>query len=320
MKKKKKQISISDLSLKEKIAQMIIIGRSEFDPRFLKLGIVGIFIGRLNSKEEYKKFISHYQKNSKIKLFISADVEGYQTPFNKFYKSKSFGEIKNKKQAYNLGKDQGKIMRELGFNLNFSPVVEVRNIVWPGRSFHGNVKEIKEKIRNYIKGLHEEKILATAKHYPGGSLIKDPHLFKFKTKIPCVDLELFDESIKSKTDFIMIGHPIVYGIVDSKGKQCTISPEIIYDLKKKFQGIIITDAITMLGLKKSYTFSFNKIYLDLISAGNDIILDTNYLSTFNKVLKRIKKVEKAVKKGKISEQRINQSVKKILEMKGYEVI
>ncbi|GAJ13157.1 unnamed protein product, partial [marine sediment metagenome] len=253
-----------------------------------------------------------------IKLFVATDMEGYWNPFADFYKSKSFGEINSSEQAHELGKEHGEILKELGFNLDFSPIVEIRNKVWPGRSFTGTEEEIKQKIASYIGGLHFQEILATAKHYPGGSMVKDPHKVRFKVNSTKQELEMFDTAIENNIDAIMIGHPIVYGELDSKGKQATVSQEVILPLKEKFDGVIITDAITMWGLRISYLFNFHKIYADLIKAGNDVILDTHPYSSYWTIKRRMKNLEKAVKKGEISEERINESVRRILKAKGYE--
>lgn len=310
------EINLSSLSLDEKLAQMIIIRGDKFDERFLSLGVGGIFLDKQQTREDYIDLISKYQNNSKINLFVSTDMEGYWNPF-KFYQTKNFSQIKNKQEAYNLGKEHSKVLKEIGFNIDFSPVVETKNKVWPGRSFNGNVNEIKEKIEGYITGLQEDGILATAKHYPGGSLIKNPHIFKVKAKISNEDIEFFDVAIKNNVSAIMISHASVYGAVDSKGKQCTISEAIISGLRKKFKGLIITDEINMLGLKWSYLLNSNKIYIDLINAGNDVILD---FSSYNKVKKRIEETKKAVNSGKISEEKINEHVKRILERKGYKIL
>ena len=64
-------------------------------------------------------FIYFYQNNSKIKLFVATDMEGYWNPFNNFYNSSSFGDINSREESYNLGKEHGKILNELGFNLDF---------------------------------------------------------------------------------------------------------------------------------------------------------------------------------------------------------
>lgn len=311
-------INFSKLSLEEKVGQLIFVRPDSLNEKYIsELHIGGIFLSKQKTKAEYLDYINFYKNHSKKNLFFAADMEGYWNPFNHFYKSKSFGEIRSKEEAYNLGKEHGKIMKELGFNLDFSPVVEVRNNVWPGRSFTGSENEIKNKISGYIRGLHSQDILATAKHYPGGNLVRNPHIFKYKINAKNQELEMFDEAMNSDVDFIMIGHPIIYGELDSKGKQATISPDIIYPLKEKFDGLIITDAVTMLGLRISYLFNFKKVYPDLIRAGNDIILDTHIHSGYNKIKKRRDEIIKQAKEDEFLMKRIDESSKKILEKKGY---
>ncbi|MBU0466073.1 MAG: hypothetical protein KJ718_03545 [Nanoarchaeota archaeon] len=317
------EITLSSLTLKEKIAQSVMVKGNKFDDKFTELGVGGVFLDGLESEEAYKELIEKYQDSSKIKLFVATDLEGYWNPFPN-YKSKSFGEIKNQEQAYQLGKEHGQILKETGFNLDFSLIAESKNTVWPGRSFIGSNEEIKQKIKFYIKGLQEQRVMAIAKHYPGGSMLKDPHIFKVKANISEQDLELFDIAIKNNVSAIMIGHTIVSGTIDSKTKQSTVSKEVISHLreKQKFKGIVITDAIGMMGLRWSYLFNHEKLYVDLAKAGNDIILDSafSFSNHGERAEKGINAVVKAVENGEISEKRIDESVKRILEAKGYQVI
>lgn len=315
------KINISEMSLDEKIGQLMIVRPTDLNENYIKeLHIGGIFLSKQTSKEDYVKYVDFYKNISNINLFVAADMEGYWNPFSYFYSSKNFGEINSYDESYKLGKSHGEILNELGFNLDFSPVVEIRNNIWPGRSFTGSEDEIKQKISGYIAGLHSENVLATAKHYPGGNLVKNPHLIKYKINATESELEMFDVAINSSVDFIMVGHPVIYGSLDSNGKQATVSPEIVQNLREKFDGIIITDAVTMLGLRISYPFNFKKVYPDLILAGNDIILDTHVNSNYNKLIKRRNELKKSVLEGKISQERIDESVVRILEKKGYEVI
>lgn len=319
--KMKDTIYLSQLTLKEKLGQLVIVKPQGLDPKYLtELHVGGIFLNDKKTAEKYSSTIEYYQGNSKIKLFVATDMEGYWNPFKRFYDSENFGDVKDDPEAYDLGMEHGKILSELGFNLDFSPVVEARNKVWPGRSFTGTDQEIKEKISAYIEGLHKQGIMATAKHYPGGALIKNSHLIRYRAEIFPEDLEYFDHAISKKVDAIMVGHPVVYGAVDSRGKQASRSREILEPLREKYDGLIITDAVTMLGLRLSYLFDFQKIYGDLLRAGNDIILDTHKNSGYNAISRRLDNLENQVKNGKISEDLIDERVKKVLEKKGYLVL
>jgi len=313
------EISLSDLTLQEKIGQMMMVKGNEYDSRFLDLGVGGIFLSSQKTKEETKKLIEKYQENSKIPLLVSADLEGHWNPFP-FFESKEFGDINTEDEAEQLGISHAEILKDLGFNLDFSPVVESKNKVWPGRSFTGQIHEIKSKSTSYIKGLQENGIHATAKHYPGGSMMEDPHHFKVRAHIPQEELDLFNEAIANEVSAIMIGHAIVTGAIDSEGRQATVSPEVISHLRKDFDGLIVTDAIGMWGLKWSYLFRSDKMFVDLAKAGNDVILDTHYIfPNYRRVKSGINAIVKAVEKGEISERQIDESVTRILKKKGYNV-
>lgn len=309
-------INISELSLDEKIGQMVMARTEATSPQVLKLNLGGIFLFNQKSEAEYKSIIDYYKDNSKISPLVAADMEGYWNPFSSFYQSKTFGEINTPEEALSLGKEHADIMKRLGFNLDFSPVVEERNTVWPGRSFKGTHTKIKEKVKNYINGLQSNGIMATAKHYPGGSMLKDPHIWKVRYNLTIEDLDLFQTAIDNNVSAIMIGHPIISGVLDSKGKQATVSPEIISYLRQNFHGLIITDAINMLGLQWSYLFKYKQLYIDLVKAGNDIILD---FSSPSLIKRRMDALKLEVKKGNIPEKRIDESVERILQAKGYEV-
>lgn len=314
-----KEINFSELTTKQKVGQLIIAKPQSMDSKWLELELGGIFVNHLNSSRDFKEHINYYENNSNIKLFVATDMEGYWNPFN-FYEGKNFGEINSKKEAYDLGIEQGKLLSEMGFNLDFSPVVEIRNNVWPGRSFTGNKKDISEKIQGYIEGLKDQKILSTAKHYPGGNLVKNPHLVKYRIESSKDELEMFQVAFDSKVDAVMVGHAIIYGELDSKGKQATVSKEIIGKLKEDFDGLIITDAVTMICLSSSYLFNFKKVYPDLILAGNDIILDTHKFSNYRQIKRRMNYLSKEAEKNPELMKRINESVKKVLEKKGYEIL
>ena len=313
------EINLSNLTIEEKVGQMFIVNANKgVNEKFLSLGIGGIFLNNNKITEDFKKIIDDYQKRSRIKLFVSTDLEGYWNPFSD-YTSKSFGEIKTAEEAKLLGEEHAKKLNEAGFNLDFSPVVESKNEVWHGRSFLGTFEERKEKIESYLQALQTNSIIATAKHYPGGSMEKNPHWRLVKAKIDSGDLKNFEIAINAKVKAVMIGHAIVSGKINSKGKPSSVSPEVIRSLRNKFSGLIITDDINMLGIRLKYLFKKEKMCVDIVKAGNDLILDS-WRTNPKKVEKCIKAITKSIDSGEISEERINDSVKRILEAKGYKVI
>jgi len=113
----------------------------------------------------------------------------------------------------------------------------------------------------------------------------------------------------------MISHQITTGVVDTLGKPA-VSSHLIDELSETFDGLLITDEIGMFGLRKYYKTDKER-YVDVFEVDNDIVL-VFHKDTF--VLEKlIDTVAEAVKEGKIDEGRIDRSVKKILETKGYKV-
>lgn len=323
MKKSGKTISLNDLSLRQKLAQMIIV-RGELNRKYYnKIGVGGIFFGNKNTKEEFEELFNVFKKDCSIEPFFCADLEGAWNPFKKFKTFSSFSEIKNKSDAYKLGVEQGKYLKKLGFNMNFSPVAESSDKVYKKRTFKGSAKEIEEKLRAYVKGL-QKYVHGTGKHYPGRSLTINQHVFVDREKITKEDLDLFNGCFSEKISAVMTSHTVCYGEVDSKGLPMSVSSNAISELKKKFKGLVIADDVNMLALRL-HSFSKKKTYKRVINAGNDMIIDVGFLvgrygGIKGRQLSRILNyLEKEVKAGRIDESRINRSVTKILIVKGYVV-
>jgi len=308
-------VKLDSMTLRQKLSQMIIV-RGDKKGNFNNLNIGGIFLDRQKSEEDYKELIQEYQDEARIKLFVSTDLEGAWTPFHEQKEHQIFpyfSEIGSREEAYDVGKAHGELLKEVGFNLNFAPVAEFSDKAYGGRVFLGTKEEIKEKLEGYIEGL-QENVMGTCKHYPGKTLHKNLHLISDNQKISKEDLELFDWCIENDVAAIMVSHPIVTGEVDSNGKPSTVSKEVIDTLE--FEGFVIADEINMRGLKNFYPDK-TKLYVDLINAGEEVILDF-YLDPRD-VYKLVLELEREVKNGKISEDKIDESVSKILKYKGYEV-
>ena len=308
-------IDFSSLTLKQKISQMILVrGDKEKDMEMTQLNIGGIFLDRQKSKQGYISLIKKYQDNSKIKLIVSSDMEGTWNPFAKFQNFPKFSEIKNREEAYKTGLEEGKLMKEVGFNLNFAPVAEFSDEVYGGRVFSGSNNEIKEKLESYIRGL-QENIRGACKHYPGRGMIRNLHKWKDKQEITSEDIELFDICFKNNISAVMIGHQIVNGERNSEEMPSSVSEKVISSLN--FSGLIISDEVNMLGLKRDYLFNKKKMYQELINSGENLILDfkLDKISLY----RLVSDIEKQAYQGKINEKKIDESVKKILTFKGYKL-
>jgi beta-N-acetylhexosaminidase len=122
-------------------------------------------------------------------------------------------------------------------------------------------------------GLQQEGIIATAKHYPGKTLVvRDPHKFIVSADISNEDLYPYQYlSGQGDVKAIMISHIIPSGAVAAQSP-AVASPELITHLQQNFSGLIISDEINMLGLKNFYP-TLDGLYIAVFAAGNDLILN-----------------------------------------------
>lgn len=311
-------VNLSSMTLRQKLAQMVVVRGDGLDPRFNNLGVGGIFLDRQPTGDVYQGLIEEYQEGAVIELFVATDLEGAWTPFHDPTEDEVFpflSEIETAEEAYDVGLRHGELLAKIGFNVNFAPVAEYSDNTYGGRVFSGNSDEIKSKVVWYIEGL-QENVIGTCKHYPGRSMERNLHHVSDRQEISKEDLELFDLCIEKGVGAIMVSHQIVNGVVDSDGRPASVSSEVIGELEN-FEGLIIADEINMAGLKNFYPDKTQQ-YVDLINAGNDIILDFD-LSPVD-LHRLLKDLEERVLSGAVSEREIDESVEKIFVSKSYGVI
>ena len=323
---------LKTLSLEEKIGQMMLIGLQEkfFDENanyMLNTYHVGgiIFYDRnMETKDQVKKFTDDLQKNSKIPLFIALDEEGGRVSRMKHaITPPPSQELIGRSGDFNLAKvhavETAKKLREVGININFAPVADVGNY---DRSFGSDAKIVAEFVSQAAQGYEAENFFYTLKHFPGiGKAKVDPHkdiseIEDSKNILLAEDVlpfkKIIDEQNNSKF-MVMIGH-LKYLALD-KENPATLSPAIVTKLLREelnFQGVIITDDLEM-GAVGNYN-SPEKIGIQAVNAGADILLVCHNYETQKKVCDA---VLNAVQRGEISEERINQSVRRILKMKNF---
>lgn len=312
-------IDLDSMTLEQKIAQMVIVHGALYNlEAWQSMQVGGIHLFAMENADLYKTVVDKFQGSSQIPLFVTIDFEGCWNPFSNFKESLSVSEIELAEDAFQKGRDDGKFLNELGFTVNFAPVVDLNDEIWNCRSFPGDEKEISELAEAYILGLQSQNILATAKHYPGKTLVaKDPHKYLVTATIEEKDVYPYEYlSEKNEVSSFMVSHIITSGTIDSEGIPSVASEKVVNDLKQGFTGLIISDEINMLGLKDFYP-TLDGMYLAVFKAGNDVII--NFNEDPNEVYRMILVVKEAVERGEISEGRIDNSVRKILEAKGFKV-
>lgn len=343
---------LDSMTLEEKLSQMIIVDipyifdnhkQEDFTRvnesvevflRTRKPGGIILFENNMKTTEQTKELISNIKKiKSKAPLFISVDQEGGRVdkiPIKlNVPTAKSIGMTGNPRKAYEAGKKIGNALKELGFNLNYAPDMDVntnpKNPIIGDRSFGSDVKKVSIFGVEFIRGLRKEGILSTAKHFPGhGDTIGDshkgfvevPHDIK---RINKIELAPFTAAIRSNVDFIMVGHIAMPALDDSK-MPASLSKPIVTDLlkgKMGFKGVVITDALDMGAITQKYN-KFEAVKL-AINSGCDIalmpditIIPGKDVSEYDDLIAYLR-VE--VEYGNIEEERINDAVMRILEAK-----
>ncbi|MCY7347622.1 MAG: glycoside hydrolase family 3 protein [Pyrinomonadaceae bacterium] len=326
--------TLAKMTLREKIGQMIVMPLSgEFanvnSARFkemrrqiteLKVGGFTLFRGEANS---IAVLTNGAQRLAKIPLFFSADYErGLRmqlrtgTPFTTNMGVAAAGDVQ---AAYNQGKIICEEMRAIGANWLFAPVADVNNNpdnpVINIRSFGADPKRVGEFVAAEVRGVREANCLATLKHFPGhGNTATDSHIglsviSANRAELNATEIAPFKKTIDAGVDAIMTAHLAVPNVTGDN-LPSTLNPKIINDILRKdlkFDGIISTDSMEMGAITKAYPNGASAV--SAIKAGVDVVLFPPNVDA------AISAIEAAVVSGEITEERLNESVERLLNAK-----
>ena len=318
----------NSLSLEEKIAQLFINWvspeQSDFEEikKLVEVNKIGGLIFSIGTTKTHIDWLNKFQSISKTPLLVTMDAEWgpsqrlsdvFAHPWNM-----TLGAIQDNELVKSISKRMAEQNKALGINYNFSPSVDVnnnsKNPIIGNRSFGEDPDNVYRKAKAYIMGHKEAGVFTSVKHFPGhGDTDKDSH----KTlpvisgnieRLNKVELYPFKKLIEDGVvESVMTAHLSVPSL--DKRFPSSLSKKTINDLlinEYNFTGITVTDALDMKGVLQD-----PKINVDLraFEVGNDIILMSTDVS------KGIKLIEERLKKGKISMDRLSNSVKKILSLK-----
>ncbi len=286
-----------------------------------KIGSFAIFQSDLL---EVATLLNELQKESKIPLLFASDFEnGLAMRIRRgtsFPHLMALGATDDSILAYEYGKIIAEESRAVGVHINFSPVIDLnnnpKNPVISYRSIGENIKLVNKISNALIKGMQDNGIIATAKHFPGhGDTETDSHfdlpVLKFsKSHLDSFELKTFQNAIRIGVKAMMIAHLAIPSIENNTKIPASLSRKIIDSLLLKsfnYKGIVITDGLEMKGVKKNFTDK--EIAIMAINSGNDILLGPEDPQLM------IDTLVDAVRSGIISEERINRSVLKILRTK-----
>lgn len=330
---------LAEMTLEEKIYQMFIVSPEQITGvntvtaagEATKLALQtypvgGIMYSKPNmiSQEQIKEVIDNSQSYSDINLFIAVDEEGGTvnrlmdtlgtTKIDSMYTYKNKGTKTARENARTIAKD----MKSLGFNLDFAPVADVwtnpQNTVIGERAYSDDFKEAAELVNAAVEGFHEGGVLCTLKHFPGhGDTEEDTHtstayVTKSIENMKREEYLPFEAGMDAGAELVMVGHMIVESVDDSV--PASLSEKIVTKILREelgFDGLIITDALNMAAISEQY--SSGQAAVMAVKAGNDLLLEPENLT------ESVNGIMEAVTEGTISEERINESVLRILQTK-----
>ncbi|MEE1013840.1 MAG: glycoside hydrolase family 3 N-terminal domain-containing protein [Clostridia bacterium] len=277
----------------------------------------------LESPEQTKTMITNTKDYAAIPPFMAVDEEGGAvarvadtlgtTKFSPMYDYRAEGAEK----AYEIGATLARDIRQFGFNQNYAPVADVwtnpSNTVISTRAFSDNPDAVAERVAAAVRGLQENGVIATLKHFPGhGDTAEDSHTgqaFSYKTleELRACEFIPFRAGIEAGADFIMCAH-INVPAVDNL--PATLSKTLVTDILRNelgFHGVIITDAMEMNAIAGFYSPEESAVLA--INAGCDMILCPSDM------VRAAEGILSAIQKGELTEARIDESVLRILTVK-----
>ena len=325
---------VANMSDADKVGQLLMIGihgkTLNDDAKFMlneyRVGGIILFDRNMESKDQVKSLIADINKTGKsaglTPLFIGIDQEGgavarMEDQLIKVPPAEELGKEPIEK-AVSLAKQSGTELKDLGFNINFAPVADLG--LTYGRSFSTNPDEVVRYASAVGKAYDEAGLWYSYKHFPGIGKT-DVDLHADTSVVPVSKETLLNEDTKVFVDLIKQSKPNTYAIMVSHAMYPQIDPDhpsslskaIITDWLRKdmgYNGVVVTDDMDMGALAKHYTFG--DMAVQSILAGSDILLVCH---EYEHMQEAYNGLMKAVKDGRISKERLDESVTRILLQK-----
>ena len=340
--------TLASLTLREAIGQLIIpwmpgAYTSTTGPEFQEyaryveeagVGGVSISIGLPHS---YAAKLNALQSRAKIPLLVTSDFESggpgmrinhsYALPTllpqgggTSFPPTMAFGAIGDERFTREYARITAVEARAVGVHLNFAPVLDVNsnplNPIINTRSFGEDPEAVARLGAAYLAGAREGGILTTAKHFPGhgdtktDSHVELPVVEADRARLESLELIPFRRAVEEGVDAVMTAHVAVPGILGPGAPPATLSPYFLTGLLREdmgFHGLLLTDALRMGAISEGYGVGESAVLA--LEAGADVLLAPE------NVWETLDAVEAAVRSGRLTRQRLDASVRRILEMK-----
>ena len=346
----KYEYELSQMTLREKVGQMFFVRAESLDPsvqttdyaslkmqevnptmrevnKTYPVGGIILYAHNIENETQLSRFVSQIRGLNGTPL-LCIDEEGGRVArignndefdVEKFVSMQSIGDTGDPSQAYHCGNVIGTYLHKYGFDIDFAPVADVNtnpeNIRIGTRAFSDNPYVAAPMVTSYLQGLRDAGVEGCVKHFPGhGDTKADTHYGyaqSLKTWDEILECEMipFVAGIRSGCKLIMTAHISLPNVTGSE-LPSTLSSIILQDKLRGelgYKNIIIADAMEMGAVTEQ--FSNEEATVKAVQAGIDIVLNPqNFTEAFDAVVE-------AVNTGVISEQRINESVRRILELK-----
>jgi beta-N-acetylhexosaminidase len=323
---------MAKMSPEQRTAQLFMVAAysksgSQTDAAIMKLvkdtGIGGLIFMKGGPGRQLLQ-TNAYQSAAKIPLLISIDGEwGLAMRLDStmaFPWQMTLGAIQNNQLIEEMGAQIAKQCRRVGIAMNMAPVVDVnnnpKNPVIKARSFGDNPQNVAIKGIAYMKGLQQNGVLASAKHFPGhGDTDTDSHLAlpqikHNRSRLDTIELYPFRELIAAGLGSVMVAHLSVPALDATPKLATTLSHAVVTGILRnemRFEGLIVTDALNMKGVSDYY--QEGEVDVMALLAGNDILLFSGNVPL------AILKIHEAIQQNKITREEVDRRCKKVLMAK-----
>ncbi len=339
------EAKLTEMTLREKVGQLFWVRPEALDfslnPEKKKLtqtmrqnleqypvGGIVIFKGNIQDESQLSSLIADFQSASKIPMIVAVDEEGgsvarlanheaFSLP--KYKSARDIGATGDPEQARQMGQTIGSYLRAYGFNLDFAPVADVdsnpANPVIGRRAYSTDAQQAAQMVTAAVEGFHDAGMLCTVKHFPGhGDTGQDSHYgtatsYKTWEEMKATEMLPFEAGIAAGVDVVMTAH-ITTPNATADGLPASLSYTMVTERLRGelgFQGVIVTDALGMNAIKNYFAPAESAVAA--LCAGVDVLLMPSDLrAAFDGVIR-------AVEDGTLSEERLNESVRRILTLK-----
>jgi beta-N-acetylhexosaminidase len=324
------------LSKKQKIAQLMVVRVSsigadrkvvfydkQVEEAIRKYNIGGLCLFQGGPLQQ-AAILNRLQSVAKTPLLVTIDAEnGVGMRMDSVLglpRQMMMGAVQDRSLIYEYGRVVGEQCKRIGIQVNYAPVVDINNNpnnpVINDRSFGEDKYKVAEYGIAYMKGMQDVGVMGCAKHFPGhGDVDVDSHLdlpviSKSKAQLDSLELYPFNQIFRAGVGSVMVAHLSIPAIDNTEHKPTSISYNSVTQLLRKelnYNGLTFTDALEMKGVAKY--FPDGEASREALIAGNDM------LCLPGDIPGSIKKIRKAIRRGKLHWSDINEHVRKVLYAK-----